>query len=165
MDLEAVYREHSASVYRFLYAKTGSAELAEELTQETFYQAVKCIDRFDGSSKITTFLFGIAKNVWLNEYRRRKKAPVPLPETETVTAPSAESDVLARMGREDILRSIHRIPDPGREVLYLRLLGSLSFSEIGSILGQTENWARVTYYRVKQQLIKEIESHENETEL
>jgi len=161
MDLEAVYREHSASVYRFLYAKTGSAELAEELTQETFFQAVKCIDRFDGSSKITTWLFGIAKNVWLNEYRRRKKAPVSLPETEeAAVAPSAETDVLAKMGREDILRSIHRIADPGREVLYLRLLGSLSFAEIGSILGQTENWSRVTFYRAKQQLIKEIQGNE-----
>ncbi len=160
MDLEAVYREHSASVYRFLYAKTGSAELAEELTQETFYQAVKSIDRFDGSSKITTFLFGIAKNVWLNEYRRRKKAPVSLADTEAVAVPSAERDVLSKMGREDILRAIHGIPDPAREVLYLRLLGSLSFAEIGSILGQTENWSRVTYYRAKQQLIKEIENHE-----
>lgn len=160
MDLDAVYREHSASVYRFLFAKTGSAELAEELTQETFFQAVKSIDRFDGSSKITTFLFGIAKNVWLNEYRRRKKAPVPIEDTEAVTVPSAESDVLSRMGREDILKVIHRIPDPGRELLYLRLLGSLSFSEIGSILGKTENWSRVTFYRAKQQLIKEIETHE-----
>lgn len=160
MDLEAVYREHSASVYRFLYAKTGSAELAEELTQETFYQAVKSIDRFDGSSKITTFLFGIAKNVWLNEYRRRKKAPVPLPEAETVSAPSAESDVLSRMGRDAILKTIHHTPDPAREVLYLRLLGSLSFAEIGSVLGQTENWSRVTYYRAKQQLIKEIQTDE-----
>ena len=160
MDLEAVYREHSASVYRFLYAKTGSAELAEELTQETFFQAVKCIDRFDGSSKITTFLFGIAKNVWLNEYRRRKKAPVSLADTEAVAVPSAERDVLSKMGREDILRAIHGISDPAREVIYLRLLGSLSFAEIGSILGQTENWARVTYYRAKQQLIKEIQTDE-----
>ena len=165
MDMEAVYREHSVSVYRFLYAKTGSAELAEELTQETFYQAVKSIDRFDGSSKMTTFLFGIAKNVWLNEYRRRKKAPGPLPEAETVAVASVENDVLAKMGREDILRSIHNIPDPGREALYLRLLGSLSFSEIGSILGRTENWARVTYYRAKQQLIKEMQNDESKTEL
>ena len=164
-DLVAVYREHSKSVYRFLYAKTGDASLAEELTQETFYQAVKAIDRFDGSSKISTFLIGIAKNVWMNEYRRRQKAPVPLPETEPIAVPSAEHDVLSKMGREEILRIMHHIPDPGREVLYLRLLGSLSFAEIGSILGQTENWSRVTYYRAKQQLIKEMNAHETETEL
>ena len=60
------------------------------------------------------------------------------------------------MGREEILSAVHRMSEPGREVLYLRLLGSLSFAEIGSILGRTENWARVTYYRAKQQLIKEM---------
>ena len=156
VDLDAVYREHSASVYRFLLAKTGSRQLAEELTQETFYQAVKTIDRFDGSCKITTFLFGIAKNVWCNAYRKEKKAAVPLEETEPVAVPSAETDVLARMGREQILAAIHRMPEPGREVLYLRLLGSLSFAEIGAVLGRTENWARVTYYRAKQLLIKEM---------
>ena len=156
VDLDAVYREHSASVYRFLLAKTGSSQLAEELTQETFYQAVRSIDRFDGSCEITTFLFGIAKNVWYNAYRKGQKAPLPLEETEPIAVPSAETDVLARMGREEIFAAVHRMPEPGREVLYLRLLGSLSFAEIGSILGRTENWARVTYYRTKQQLIKEM---------
>ena len=48
------------------------------------------------------------------------------------------------------------MPEPGREVLYLRLLGTLSFAEIGAVLGRTENWARVTYYRAKQVLIKEM---------
>ncbi len=156
VDLDAVYRAHSASVYRFLLAKTGSRQLAEELTQETFYQAVRSIDRFDGSCEITTFLFGIAKNVWYNARRKGKKAAVPLEETAPLTVPSAETDVLARMGREEIISAVHRIPEPGREVLYLRLLGSLSFAEIGAILGRTENWARVTYYRAKQLLIKEM---------
>ena len=156
VDLDAVNREHSASVYRFLLAKAGSSQLAEELTQETFYQAVKSIDRFDGSCEITTFLFGIAKNVWYNAYRKGMKATVPLEETEPIAVPSAETDVLARMGREEIISAVHRIPEPGREVLYLRLLGSLSFAEIGAILGRTENWARVTYYRAKQLLIKEM---------
>ena len=77
VDLDAVYREHSAAVYRFLLAKTGSPQLAEELTQETFYQAVKSIDRFDGSCQITTFLFGIAKNVWYNAWRKGKRLPCP----------------------------------------------------------------------------------------
>ena len=156
VDLDAVYRAHSASVYRFLLAKTGSRQLAEELTQETFYQAVRSIDRFDGSCEITTFLFGIAKNVWYNACRKGQKTAVPLEETEPMAVPSAETDVLARMGREEIISAVHRIPEPGREVLYLRLLGSLSFAEIGAILGRTENWARVTYYRAKQLLIKEM---------
>ena len=111
VDLDAVYRAHSASVYRFLLAKTGSRQLAEELTQETFYQAVRSIDRFDGSCEITTFLFGIAKNVWYNACRKGQKTAVPLEETEPMAVPSAETDVLARMGREEILSAIHRMGD------------------------------------------------------
>ena len=155
-SMDEIYQQYAKTVYRFLLAKTGSRQLAEELTQETFYQAVRSIDRFDGSCEITTFLFGIAKNVCYNACRKGKKAAVPLEETEPMAVPSAETDVLARMGREEILSAIHRMGEPGREVLYLRLLGSLSFAEIGSILGRTENWARVTYYRAKQQLIKEM---------
>lgn len=157
-DIEQVYKEHSVSVYRFLLAKTGSAQLAEELTQETFYRAVKSADRFDGSCRVTTWLMGIAKNVLRGDIRRSKKAPTSLEavEAEPASPSSAEDDVLAMMGRDAIIAAIHGIADPGREVLYLRLLGSLSFAEIGSVLSKTENWARVTYYRAKQQLIKEL---------
>lgn len=157
-DMEQIYKEHSVSVYRFLLAKTGSAQLAEELTQETFYRAVKNCERFDGSCQVTTWLMGIAKNVLGGHIRGSKRAPVSLEavEAEPASPGSAEDDVLARMGRDGIIAAIHGIPEPGREVLYLRLLGSLSFAEIGSILSKTENWSRVTFYRAKQQLIKEL---------
>ena len=64
-DLESIYRQNADTVFRYLMSMTGSADLSEELTQETFYQAVKSIDKFDGSSKVSTWLCGIARNVWL----------------------------------------------------------------------------------------------------
>ena len=157
-DLDATYRDHAASVYRFLLAKTGSKQLAEELTQETFYQAVKSVDRFDGSSRISTWLIGIAGNVLANHARKRQSIPVSDEVIDRTPVASAEEEALSRLGREDILTAVHRIPEPGREVLYLRLLGALSFREIGAVLGQTENWARVTFYRAKLLLIKEMKS-------
>ena len=45
-DMEEIYRRHARHVYGFLLSRTNSSDLAEELTQETFYQAVKNIDRF-----------------------------------------------------------------------------------------------------------------------
>ena len=77
-DLESIYRQYSDTVFRFLMSKTGSVELAEELTQETFYQAVKSIDRYDGSSRITSWLCGIAQNVLYAHLRARQKDPLPL---------------------------------------------------------------------------------------
>lgn len=162
-DLDQVYRQYAQTVYRFLMAKTGSADLSEELTQETFYRAVGSIGRYDGSCQMSTWLCAIAKNVLMNHRRKQKQASTE--EVEEQTVASTEEYVLQRMGQEAVFAAIHRISEPGREVLYLRLLGGMSFSEIGSILGKSENWARVCFYRAKQTLIKELKEHENDASL
>ena len=155
-DLDAIYREHAQTVYKYLLAKTGSRDLAEELTQETFYQAVKGIHRFDGSCQISTWLCGIAKNLLYAEYRKAGRAELSLEEAPEPAQPSFESQLLDQEDHAAVLQAIHRAPEPGREVLYLRLLGSLSFQQIGAMLGQSETWARVTYYRAKTKLVKEL---------
>ena len=155
-DLDGIYRQYAQTVFRFLLARTGSEPLSEELTQETFYQAVKSIGRYDGSCQVSTWLCGIARNVLLNHNRKQKQQPLSLEEIPEPSGGSAEETVLESMGREMLLAAIHRLPEPGREILYLRLLGGLSFREIGSILNQSENWARVTFYRAKQNLVKEL---------
>ena len=154
-DLDLIYRQHAQTVYRFLLAKTGSPDLAEELTQETFFQAVGSIGRYDGSCKISTWLCAIAKNVLYTHLRKQKQAPAALDEIPEPSTGSAEESVFGAMDQELLLAAIHRLSEPGREILHLRLLGGLSFRQIGAILGQTETWARVNYYRAKQTLVKE----------
>ncbi len=154
-DLDLIYRQHAQTVYRFLLAKTGSPDLAEELTQETFFQAVSSIGRYDGSCKISTWLCGIAKNLLYAHYKTQKQGTVSLEEAGELPVGSAEDTVLGSMDQERVLTAIHRVPEPGREILHLRLLGGLSFRQIGAVLGQTETWARVNYYRAKQTLVKE----------
>lgn len=58
------------------------------------------------------------------------------------------------------MQVIHKCPEPYREVMYLRLFGNLSFKEIGEVMGKTENWARVTFYRGKERVRKELEQNE-----
>ena len=154
-ELDAIYRQHADTVYRFLLAKTGSPDLAEELTQETFFRAVGSIGRIDGSCQISTWLCGIAKNV-LRTYCRKKHGELPLDSIAEPASESAEETVIEKTGHEQILAEIHQLPEQWREIMYLRLLGGLSFGQIGEILHQSENWARVNYYRAKQLLIKEL---------
>lgn len=156
--MDEIYGEHSKTICRYLLSLTHNADLAEELTQETFYQAVKSIDRYDGSCKMTTWLCAIAKNC-LAAYRRKH------PQTEELgeqggTAASAETEALSSVGQVELMRRLHGLNGEVREVMYLRLLGELSFREIGDILSRTENWARVTYYRGKEKLKKELGSDE-----
>ena len=156
-SMDDIYQQYAGTVYRFLLSRTRDEDLAEELTQETFYQALRSIDRFDGSCKITTWLCAIAKNQ-LSEWRRKHPQEMELtqvPEWE-LSGGSAETDVLKSMERIELLRKLHVCPEPGREILYLRIFGNLSFKEIGEIMGKTENWARVTYYRSKEKPRKDM---------
>ena len=157
-DLDAVYRQHAQTVYKFLLSQCRDPQTAEELTQETFYQAVRSIDRFDGSCKVSVWLCQIAKHLWYQHLRKRKQEE-PLPE-DGLPGPSAEEDVLTRQGHLDLLRQIHALPPSTREVVYLRAFGGLSFREIGDVLGRTETWARVTFYRGKEALRKGGADHE-----
>lgn len=157
-NMDQIYQAHGRAVYHYLLTLTHNADAAEELTQETFYQAVKYINRYDGSCKITTWLCAIAKNqffAWQRKQGRETELSADLPQEG-----SLEGDTLRRMEYLELLQKLHELEDPMREVLYLRLFGELSFKEIGAILNRTENWARVTFYRGKEKLRKELEPHE-----
>ena len=156
--MEQIYQAHAQTVYKYLLSQCRDADLAEELTQETFYQAVRSIDRFKGDCKVSVWLCQIAKHLWYQHLRKRRTEE-PLPE-DGLPGPSAEEDTLARQGHLDLLRRIHDLPPNTREVVYLRAFGGLSFREIGDVLGRTETWARVTFYRGKEALRKGDENHE-----
>lgn len=151
-DMDEIYRRHAQTVYKYLFSQCRDPGLAEELTQETFYQAVRSAGRFDGTCKVSTWLCQIAKHLWYQHLRRQsREEPGESPDTPIS---SAEEQLLAREGQLMLLRRVHALPEPGREVVYLRAFGGLSFREIGDVLGRTETWARVTYYRLKETLRK-----------
>lgn len=154
-SMEEIYQRYARTVYRFLLARTRSEDLAEELTQETFYQAIRSIDRYDKSCKISTWLCGIAKNVLLT-YQRKHPVQEDADEQE-IPVESAEEAAISQVSSLMIVKLLHELAEPYREVMYLRTFGGLSFKEIGEVLGKSENWARVTFYRAKEKLRKDME--------
>lgn len=151
--MEEIYKSYATTVYKYLLSMTHDEDLSEELTQETFYQAIRTIDRYDESCRISTWLCGIAKNVLIT-YRRKNRQHEELADWDSPQQP--EQDELIRSEERVLLiRRIHELQEPAREVMYLRVFGELSFREIGEVLGKTENWARVTFYRGKEKLRKE----------
>ena len=151
--IEEIYEMYSRKVFLFLLSKTNNVDIAEELTQETFFQAIQCIDRFKGNSSILTWLCGIAKNVWLKDLRKRQET---LSIDENILEITNKQEIDVRWEQKEILQLIHDMNEPVREVMYLRLISNLSFAEIGEIIGKTENWTRVTFFRGKQKIVKEI---------
>lgn len=157
-SMDEIYQKYAQMVYKYLLSLTHNSDIAEELTQETFYQAIKSIHKYDESCKISTWLCAIAKNQLVAYYRKHQSHD----ELEDISVlyPSAEVEIMDAMGQVELLKRLHACPEPFREILYLRIFGNLSFKDIGEIVGKTENWARVTYYRGKERLRKEIEEDE-----
>ena len=159
-SFEDVYRIYFKRIYAFLYKLTGDAYISEEMAQETFYQALRSCERFDGSCKVSTWLCQIAKHLWYRELERRKKTSVPLEEDLPALDPTAEEQLQSRETVMELFRRAHALGADAREVFLLRLTGELSFREIGEIFGRSENWARVTYYRAKQKVTEGWDDHE-----
>lgn len=157
-SMDEIYAAHAKTVYGFLLARVKDKHLAEELTQETFYRAVKGANTFKGDSSVLSWLCGIAKNLWREEAKRLHRENAL--DADEDSAPSAESDFFKSAEYLKVIKALHGVKEPKREVLYLRLIGNLSFKEIGEVTGKTETWARVTYYRGKEEVLKEVLKHE-----
>lgn len=153
--MDEIYEKYARFVYRYLLSLGTREDVAEELTQETFYQAVQSIHRFKGESKISTWLCAIAKNQ-LRAYRRKHPAMEEL--DDRWLAASSENE----RGKVELLRAMQTLPAPQRDIVYLRMYGNLSFAQIGDVLEKNETWARINFYRAKEKLRKEMENNENE---
>lgn len=165
--MDELYRQNAKIVYYFIYSLCHDRELAEELTQETFFQAFQSLERYNGTCKLSSWLCQIAKHLYYQHLRRaNREVPTHLPDSETDIGRRAdaacsldnvenpERRAIAKLELLDVLKDMQRLPAQMREVMYLRITGELSFKEIGDILGKSENWARVNFYRGKELLLK-----------
>lgn len=161
-QMDEIYRLHVASVYRYLLSITSSPNLAEELTQETFYQATKSIHRYNGQCKIYVWLCQIAKHLFYDHLKREKRFQRAVnweqleqePTTNIFDLPEEAFGVKSET--TSLFRKIEGLPVVQQEVVLLRLIADLSFREIGELMDQTENWARVTFYRAKAKLQERV---------
>lgn len=159
-EFEKICQAEYQAVWKFLMRLCGNKELAQELTQETFYQAMKQWKSFRGQCAPSTWLCGIAKRLYFSYCRK----PPPLPvESLPEAAASFDDDLLSRERRLQAHALLHSLPEPYREVVTLRTFGDLSHEEIGAIFGKPATWARTTYYRGRQMLVHRMKG-ENQDE-
>ena len=154
-EMVEIYRKYMPQEYNFLFSLCHDAHLSEELTQETFFQALKSIDSFRGDCKIYVWLCSIAKHLWYKELKKKDREVVAEYVEETTCQKITENSAIQKMEVIELYKKLHLLEEPVREVMYLRLNGDFTFKEIGEIMGKDENWARVTFYRGKQRIRKE----------
>ena len=157
-DIKEADEEYFEIVNKYLFCLTHNSDISEELTQETFYKAVRKIDTYKGECKISVWLCQIAKNLWYDECRKNKKMIHTEEDYLHNLQPldTIEKQIISNDEKVSLYKKMQVLDEKTREVMYLRITGELSFKEIGIILNKTENWARITFYRGKNRL-KEVD--------
>ncbi len=153
--MDAIYKKYCKCVYNFLYKLTSDIELSEELTQETFYTAIKKINTLNKKESIRTWLYQIAKNKWKDYLKKNQKANIDLDENTVenlVANYDIEEDMIAKDNIIEFYKKIHMLDIDTREIIYLKIIRNFTFKEISQILGKNEEWARTKFYRGKLKL-------------
>jgi len=147
MDYEQLYNVYYMEVYSFVMVLARNQEIAEEITQKTFFSAINTRKKHRGESSEFTWLCAIAKNLFLDSKREEKR--IGEIDEEAVSPVDVERIVEDEEMMLKIHQVLHTLEEPYKEVFHLRVFGELSFEKIGFIFGKTENWARVTYHRAR----------------
>ena len=163
MNIEELYRTYFDIVYRYIRSISQDGSLAEEVTQETFFKALKKADQFRGDCDVRVWLCQIAKNTLYDHLKKQEKQLLgdeKLEKIESAGGELLEEKLAQRSQAMEIHKVLHRLSEPYKEVFSLRTFGELTFREIGMLFGKSENWARVTYYRARVKIREELE-HED----
>ena len=163
MNIEELYRTYFDIVYRYIRSISQDGSLAEEVTQETFFKALKKADQFRGDCDVRVWLCQIAKNTLYDHLKKQKKQLLGderLEEAESADGELLEEKLAQRSQAMEIHKVLHRLSEPYKEVFSLRVFGELSFGTISSLFGKSESWARVTYHRACKKIREEL-NHED----
>jgi RNA polymerase sigma-70 factor (ECF subfamily) len=153
-SLTDLYTRYKGAVFGYLYRMTGSATVAEELTQETFYQAVLSLHRFRGDASVSTWLLKVGRNVYLKSLRRQGREvpqePALLLADAAAPALRPEDHLLLEEARATVQTVLAQLPETPRTALILREVQGLSHREIAVVLEKTEPTVRVLIHRARE---------------
>ena len=160
--LDDIYKNYAKELYRYIFNLCRNETLAEDIMQETMLNAVMSIDKFKGECSLKTYLCRIARNIWLNYAKRAENKNIPIDDSmEFAADDSVEEQLNNKMQSQAIHRVLHTLEEPYKEVFTLRVFAELKFNDIGNLFGESANWARVTFFRSKEKIIRQLEK-ENE---
>ena len=156
---EEIYKEHFNGVYKYVYSLCCDASAAEEITQETFYKAMENLDMFRGETRLFVWLCSIAKNTYFDYYRKQKRHTSD-EALSVLQSGDLEEAFFDKEAAGHALRLLHGLSEPYKEVFTLRVYGQLPFSQIGQLFGKSDSWARLIYYRAKQQIRRDLHEYD-----
>ena len=164
-DFEQLYTTYFNDVYLYILRLSGNEHIAEEITSDTFFKAMKSIDSFRGDCDVRVWLCQIAKNCYYS-YIKKSNRTEHIDEAEMLEIPDQSPGVADEYAKRDeierIQKILHDVSEPYKEVFMWRVYAELSFKQIADIFGKTENWACVTYHRARKIIKQRLEEENRE---
>ncbi|MDU2094445.1 MAG: RNA polymerase sigma factor [Clostridium perfringens] len=155
-DFENLYNQHFKYVYRYILSICKNTEIAEDITQETFFKALKNLKNFKGQCNVRSCLCQIGKNTYFSYLKKLKKqCEIDICESNSISC--LEDNLILEENVSEVHKEIDKLENVYKEVFCLRTFGELSFLEIAKIHSKSESWARVTYHRAKLKIRKNME--------
>ena len=151
-DFGEIYTEHFSDLYKYVLTLCRNEAIAEEVTQETFFKAMRYIDQFNGSCKLFVWLCQIAKNTYFSLSKKQKLMTPDVDADFPDITIDLEKNYFDKEAAMRLHVLLHNLNEPYKEVFTLRIFGELPFSQIGELFGKTDSWARLIFYRAKKQL-------------
>ena len=165
MEFEKIYRIYFNDVFLYIRFLSNDDHIADEVTSETFFKAMRSLDRFRGDCDIRVWLCQIAKNCYYS-YLKKARHLERLDDIESLNASVQGETVEEQFLRQDeakqIQKILHSVPDPYKEVFMWRVFAELSYKQIGQIFNKSENWACVTYHRARNMIKKRLGDSQHE---
>ena len=164
-EFEKIYRAYFGDVYRYIRRLSGDENIAEEITSEAFFKAMRSISSFRGNCDIRVWLCQIAKNCYYTHLKKLKQTDsfddVELSELSSEKS-IIEEQYIKHSEAAQIRSVLHDVPEPYKEVFMWRVFAELSFKQIGQIFNKSENWACVTCHRDKTMIKSRLEDKTHE---
>lgn len=161
-DMDALsefYRRHQRRVFQFLLSKLNDSFVAGDLLNDTMMEVWRAAGRFQGRSKVTTWLLGIAQHKVLDYWRQQgRRQFTELDDTMIDEDPNADLEALtlAARDRQQLHACMAKLSPEHREVLHLVFFEELNYEEIGEIIGVPEGTVKSRVYHAKQLMKRQL---------
>ena len=153
--LEDLYRSHVSEVYRYAYAVLGNRADAEDVTQTTFINALRALERGERPRKPSNWLITITHNIVRQRFRQQQARPTEVELDRDVAQEPTDSN---GPSMEELVRALQRIPQSQREALVMRELEGRPYSEIAQILELSASALETLLFRARRSLADELEN-------
>jgi RNA polymerase sigma-70 factor, ECF subfamily len=159
---QSIFDRYSRPILSFIYDMTGKRDVAEELAQETFVRAYKGLGTLNDAEKLSTWLFGIARNCALEHLRTRRREAHkvemddPLVLNLSDSEPLPEGELLSKEFNEVIRKALDALDEDKRTVFTLKVFHQRSYEEIADITGFSIPKLKTDLHRARREMRRRI---------